>query len=221
MKILIVMPAHNEARMLKRVLSDVKKKGFKDILVVDDGSTDKTFQIAKQSRAKVVRHVVNRGLGAGLGTGFEYARRHDYDILVTFDADGQHKSDDIPRLLAKQKANSLDVVIGSRLLGKKDMPLKIRFLNFASNLITFILYQVWTTDSLSGLRCFNKVAIEKIDIRTDRMEVSNEFFKEIRKNKLRFGEIPIQAVYTDYSKAHSHQVSAFNVGLKMIFRLFR
>lgn len=220
MKTLIVLPAHNEERMLARVISDIKKHGFSSILVVDDGSTDKTSQIAHKKRVAVVRHVVNRGLGAALGTGFAYAKKYGYHNLVTFDSDGQHEGKDIKRLLKAMTQAKADVVIGSRLL-KKAMPLKQRFLNMASNYITLVLYGVWTTDSLSGLRAFNANAIEKIDLRTDRMEVSNEFFKEIRRNRLKLVEIPITAIYTDYSLAHTHNLDPFSVGIKVILRLFR
>lgn len=225
MKTIIIIPAHNESAKLGSVITDLKKHGFNNVLVVDDGSTDNTSEVAQKFGAKVVRHIVNRGMGAGIGTGFEYARMNNYECLITFDGDGQHKASDLKRLLAPILASHADVVIGSRLINPKGMPVKRLIINWVSNLATLLLYRVWTTDTTSGLRAFNKKAINFINLKTDRMEVSNEFFWEIRRNNLRFLEIPIKAIYTDYSERHSHNSAniwqAVFVGKGMLLRLFR
>ncbi len=220
-EVLVVIPAFNEEQTLPGVIRDLKEHGYFTILVVDDGSGDATSAVAKENDVMMVRHVVNRGLGAALGTGFSFAKQNNFNYLVTFDGDGQHEGRKVKKLLEPIISNQADVVIGSRLIDRKSAPFKIRVLNYIANLITFVLYGVWTTDSLSGLRAFNKVALEKIHIKTDRMEVSNEFFKEIRRNKLRFIEVPIKAIYTDYSKAHTHNLDPWSVGFKMVLRLFR
>lgn len=225
MKVLVVIPAHNEQARIGEVIDDLHAFGCRDLLVVDDGSTDRTSAVARNKGAKVICHVINRGLGAGLGTGFEFAQREGYDCLVTFDGDGQHKAEDIKRLLAPILDGKADVVIGSRLLKPSGVPVGRLVANYISNLATLALYRVWTTDTLSGLRAFSKKAIRKIQIKTDRMEVSNEFFMEIRRNRLRLKEIPIKPVYTDYSEAHSHnEVSlghSVSIGKAMLLRLFR
>lgn len=224
MQILIVVPAFNEGKSIIDVIRDLKKHGYKNILVVDDGSVDRTGELAKKAKAFVVRHVINRGLGAALGTGFEFAKHKSYSTLVTFDSDGQHKAKDIINILKPIKNNQADVVIGSRLLwNKKNMPLGRLILNHLSNLATFALYGVWATDTLSGLRAFNKKAIRSINIKTQRMEVSNEFFKEIKINNLRFKEIPIRPIYTKYSIKSSSQgqLAPVKLAARMILRLFR
>lgn len=225
MKTLIVVPAHNEEAKIKDVLDDLASHGYKDILVVDDGSTDRTGLIAKKGGAKVVRHIINCGLGAALGTGFEFARRNDYDCLVTFDGDGQHNAADIKRLITPIENKTADMVIGSRLINPQGMPLGRIVVNYASNFATLVLYHVWTTDTTSGLRAFNQDAIKKISLKTDKMEVSNEFFMEIKRNNLKFVEIPIKPVYTDYSENHSHNNAslwqAVTNGKGMLLRLFR
>lgn len=223
MKILIVVPAYNEAPTIKNVILDLRKNGYDNILVVDDGSSDQTFAIAAKEKCLVVSHVINRGLGAALGTGFAYAQRSGVDILVTLDADGQHEAKDIKALLAPILSSKADVVIGSRLLGRKNMPKDRKVLNFMSNILTFLLFGVWTTDSQSGLRAFNKKAIKSIRIKTERMEVSSEFFKEIRDNHLTFAEVPIKAIYTAYGILSTKQEdqAALKISLRLLLRLFR
>lgn len=225
MKTLIVIPAHNEEARIGDVIKDLKSHGFHEIFVVDDGSDDKTSQVAKKAGAIVVRHIMNRGLGAGLGTGFAFAKNGDYDSLVTFDGDGQHVASDLVRLLKPIKEGKADVVIGSRMLKPAGMPLGRLFVNFVSNIATLVLFRVWTTDTLSGLRAFNRKAIEAINLKTDRMEVSNEFFMEIRQKHLKFKEIPIKPVYTEYSESHSHNLvsltQSISNGKGMLLRVFR
>ena len=99
-KTLIIVPAFNEEKSLGGVIDDLKKFGYKNILVVNDGSKDDTEKIARGKNVTVISHIMNRGLGAALGTGFAYAKKEKYDILVTFDADGQHKATDIESLIS-------------------------------------------------------------------------------------------------------------------------
>jgi len=102
------------------------------------------------------------------------------------------------------------------------MPLDRLIISHLSNLLTFLFYGVWSTDSQSGLRAFNKKAIKCITIKTDRMEVSSELLKEIKKNKLRFKEIPIKPIYTEYSRQSGQSnLNSLNVAVKMLLRLFR
>lgn len=222
MKILIVVPAFNEEESIAAALADLKKHHFHEIVVVNDGSWDKTAEIARQNQVTVLDHLVNRGLGAALGTGFTYARDVSADVLVTFDADGQHRASDVKNLLEPIVNRKSDVVIGSRLIKSDGMPVDRRIINFVSNILTMMFYGVWTTDSQSGLRAFNKKAISSIIIKTDRMEVSSEFFKEIRRNNLKFVEVPIKPVYTEYSRQGGQSnLNGINVTLKMLVRLFR
>lgn len=223
MKMLVIVPAFNEAQSIQAVLLDLRKHGYRNILVVDDGSTDATGGLAAKEKVAVVRHFMNRGLGAALGTGFDYAKKAGADVVVTFDADGQHEARDIKKLLGPIRRGKADVVIGSRLLGRKNMPWDRKILNLLSNILTFLLFRVWTTDSQSGLRAFNKKATNLVDIRTERMEVSSEFFKEIRDNRLRFTEVPIRAIYTAYGLLSSKQenMAALKISLRLFLRLFR
>lgn len=225
MKLLIIVPAYNEEEVLSKVLGDLKKIKFKnikkEIVLVNDGSTDKTEEIAKNKKVTVLTHPINRGLGGALGTGLEYARNKKADIVVTFDADGQHNHMDINRLIKPILKKEADFVIGSRLLKNSQMPLDRKILNLVANILNYILWSVWITDSQSGLRALSKEAIEKIEIKMNKMEVASEFFKDVKKNNLKVKEIPIKAIYTIYSKGKGQKNSnAINVFTKLLLYKF-
>jgi glycosyltransferase involved in cell wall biosynthesis len=226
MKTLIVVPAFNEEKSLTRVIKDLKAHGYGNILVVNDGSQDKTKEIAEKSNVAVATHVVNRGLGAAISTGLAFARENNPDVVVTFDSDGQHKAEDIKKLLAPITNNVADVVVGSRLKSNnKNFPLRRLLPILFSNLATFGLYGLYSTDTTSGLRAFHRRAYQKIKLKSDRMEFSNEFFKVFVEQRLRYKEVPIDPIYTGYSLTNSKQgselFSSLKLGFKLIFDLLR
>lgn len=226
MKLLIGIPAYNESKMISQVINTLPKKitGIKkiDILVVDDGSSDTTSNKARKSGAWVIKHLLNRGLGGALKTLLAFAKMKKYDILVTFDADGQHCPADIEKLIVPIIKKQKDVVIGSRWSTSKSLRWTRYWVNQFANILTFILFGVWSSDTQSGLRAFNRRAIEKINIVSDGMEVSSEFFKEIYRHKLTFTELPIQAVYTNYSRSKGQRLdNAPEVFFQLILRLLR
>lgn len=223
MNLLIVIPAYNEEKTIERVVLSVPKKINRvrkyEILVVDDGSSDETGQKARRAGAIVISHYINRGLGGAIGTGFEYAKRNNYDAMITLDADGQHDPHEINTIVEGLVKNRANICIGSRLMNLKGMPWYRAVGNYGLNIITFILFGVWTTDSQSGFRAFSYSAIQKIDIRADRMEVSSEIFSEISKHNLKFCEMPIRAIYTNYSLSKGQKNSnAFKIILKLIIK---
>ncbi|MCX7881206.1 MAG: glycosyltransferase family 2 protein, partial [Patescibacteria group bacterium] len=89
-KVFIIIPAFNEEKAIGSVIASIKKEGWKNIIVVDDGSEDETFEKAKREKVIVLRHILNRGKGAAVKTGVEYAKLKNPEIIITFDADGQH-----------------------------------------------------------------------------------------------------------------------------------
>src|SRR3989344_1103316 len=227
MSTLIIIPAFNEAPVIATTITHIKKhlNGHLNsaILVIDDGSTDDTYQMARTAGVFVLRHFLNRGLGGALGTGLAYARDHHYDFAVTLDADGQHDPEDINRVLQPLITSQADVVIGSRTLSHQGkLPLDRKIIIMLSNLLTELLFNQPTTDSLSGFRGFNRRALESIVIKTDRMKVSNDFFSEIKRLGLKLAEVPIKIIYTDYSrsKGQSHTNSLIII-YKLLLRLFR
>ena len=227
-KLYVVLPAFNESQVIREVLLDLKKELVKissyqcQIVVIDDGSTDETALKAKKAGVVVLRHLLNRGLGGALGTGLAYAKRRGADILITMDSDGQHDPADISRIIQPILQKKTDIVIGSRMLKQKEMPLDRLFISWMGSIVTFLLFRVWTSDSQSGFRAFNRKAIDLIEIKTREMEVSSEIFGEIKQKNLRFIEKPIQVIYTGYSR-HKGQsnLNSLRVVLKLILRLFR
>jgi len=225
----VILPAFNEEKVIGQVLTHLKDflNGLKNlnsrIVVVDDASTDKTGRIVRKEGVIVLSHLINRGLGGALRTGLEYARIKGADIAVTMDGDGQHDPSDIKKLIQPILKGKAKVVIGSRLLkGVKQIPWDRRLILWLSNWVTYLFFGVYTTDSQSGFRAFSRRAIEKIKLRTQRMEVSSEFFGQIRKNNLKFTEVPIRVIYTPYSRQKGQSnLNALKILIKLILRLGR
>jgi len=217
---IVVIPAYNEEKNIGKVLAGVKKY-TENIIVVDDGSKDRTSQIAKSYGAEVFRHFINRGLGGALGTGIKAALSKEADIILTLDADGQHDPDEIPKLIEPIKKGEADIVIGSRFLEKQKMPFFRRVGNYFFNLFTFFLFGIKSTDSQSGMRAFNRKVGESLEIFTNGMEVSSEIIKEIKQQNFRVKEVPIRAIYTDYSlsKGQGFLVGAKTLAKLLIFKL--
>lgn len=222
-KLLIVIPAFNEEKTLPIVLKQIPNKikyiNKSIILVIDDGSYDNTCQVA-QKKALVLRHSINRGLGASITTGFEMAKKLSVDCMITIDADCQHDPKVIPQFVEKVLGKKFDVVVGSRLKKSPNkMPFSRKVVNRIANITTFLITGFWSTDSQSGYRAFSKKAICKMKLTTQRMEVSSEIFREVKNNKLRYTEIPIKPIYTPYSLKKGQSIlNAPNVLFKLIIR---
>ncbi len=215
MKLVAIIPAYNEETTIARVI-DQTRSFVDDVIVVNDGSSDRTEEIASLHGARVVSHVINRGLGAAIGTGFAAAQKLGADAVITLDADGQHDPEEIPKFI-KAIEEGADAVIGSRMLtGFEGMPWYRRVAQVIGNIATLVLFGAWVTDSQSGYRAFSRHALKKIDIRTNRMEVSSELIAEIHRNKLALKEVPIRAIYTDYSLSKGQN---FFVGMKTLVKL--
>lgn len=215
MKTIVIIPAFNEAKVIRNVLRTVRPVAA-EVLIIDDGSSDGTAEIAREEGAIVYQHMINRGLGGALGTGIAAALARGADIVVTFDADGQHEASDIRRLVEPIERGKVDAVIGSRLIEERNMPLRRKLYNRFANLITYALFGIKTSDSQSGLRAFSRAAASQLRIRTNKMEVSSEFMKEIHSHRLRVMEIAIKPIYTDYSMSKGQN---FFVGMKTLVRL--
>lgn len=210
--LLIVLPAFNEEKVISKVILDIKKEGYENILVIDDCSKDNTSIIAKKSGAIVLRHVINRGAGAATNTGLIFARENGYNYVVFMDSDGQHSPKDIKKLL--QVSSKYDVVIGSRIIGDiSNMPILRRVANYIGSIITWFFFGKFVWDSQSGFKVFNRKAIEKINLTFDRYEFCSEIIGEIYLNNLTCKEIPINVIYTDHSRSKGQSIKN---GFKMI-----
>ncbi len=207
------MPANNEERTIGKVLDALHREGWRNIIVVDDGSRDRTAEIARSKGPVVVRHKRNLGLGAALRTGLATARKRGADCAVTFDADGQHDPKAVRRLVEALKG--VDLVIGVR--KHIGIPLHKRFGNFFLNCVTYLFSGIFT-DSQSGSRAFNRRALEKIKIRSNRYEVSSEIIVQAVKRGLKVRETPVKCFYTKYSKTRGTTITS---GFKIFWGLIK
>ncbi len=203
MKIVAVIPAYNEEKTIRKVIRDLKPK-VDEIIVVDDGSRDSTKAIAEKEGVIVLRHIVNRDQGAALQTGTAYALKLGADIIVHFDADGQHKVEDIEKLIAPILQGECDVVFGSRFLDEKsidNIPFTKRYLILKPAIIlNRILTGLELTDAHNGLRALSREAAMKINITQDRKAHNTEIPAQVRKGGLKWREIPVEIIYSEYGQ---------------------
>jgi len=219
MKTYIVIPAYNEEKVIQEVITDIQKAGYENIIVVDDGSSDKTFFKAQKILGNLVfRHKIKRGKGAATKTGIEAAKLLGADIIVTVDGDGQHNPADISKLTKPIEFENFDVVLGTRLLNPKGMPFHKIIANHIGNFFTWWLFGLWVTDSQSGFRAYSRHAAEIINTKADRYEYDSEVIREIYLYKLKYVEIPITVRYTDYSMSKI-QKQDFLTGLKTLYKI--
>ena len=218
----IVIAAYNEERSVPKVIADLHKAGYHNVVVVDDGSTDKTFDATVNAGATALQHVVNRGQGAALKTGIDYALEQGADIIVTFDADGQHRTEDLPAIIKPVASGTADVTFGSRFLKKTNVPFIRKILLKGSVLVLLLFYGVKMTDAHNGFRALSRKAAQKIKLTADRMAHASEIIEEVHRNKLRVKEIPVVIKYTEETlkKGHGGIREAFRILHTMIVKKF-
>jgi len=214
----IVIPAFNEEKKIWEVISSLRNKGYNNLVVIDDGSSDNTAIMASSEGAVTLKHIINRGQGAALRTGIEYALEQGAEAIVTFDSDGQHQPEDIPFLLAPISEGKVDVTLGSRFLHhRSNTPLFRKVFLKGGALIFNTMYGVNLTDSHNGLRAFSRKAAQNINITQDRMEHASQIIEEIGKKRLRYLEVPVTVHYTNYSLEHGQRTTAaFKILFKMV-----
>lgn len=219
MKTFIVIPAYNEEKTISHAVHDLKTHGHQNIVVVDDGSSDKTVHEAEKSGAIVIHHVINCGVGAATQTGIDFALKNGADIIVTFDGDCQHSAHDVCNLVEPVLRRKYDVVIGSRFLNKQKIPFSRKVFNKIGNFLTFLISGIYSTDSQSGLKAFSRDAAKKIRITANHFEYCSEIFREIKDQRLSFVEVPISVAYSDYSKMKGQSFArGLETGFKLIVR---
>ncbi len=219
MRIAVVIPAYNEACAIAQVLAELKSFGYA-LIVVDDGSTDQTAKLARLAGAQVLSHPFNLGQGAALATGLAYALQEDYQVVVTFDADGQHQASDLPQLLAPILAHQVEVVLGSRYLGQAiNQPLARKIVQRLAVLFTRLTCGLKITDTHNGLRAFSAAAIKKMQLTENGMAHASEILEQLAKLKLSYCECPVRIRYTPYS-LHKGQnnLAAFKILGDLIWR---
>lgn len=200
-RLFVVIAAYREAELIGRVVAAVRQV-CRNVIVVDDASTDETGRRAADAGADVVTHAINRGQGAALKTGIDYALSRGADIIVTFDADGQHDPNDIPALVAPIQSGRYDVALGSRFLrpDSSNVPPLRRAVLKVGVVFTRLVSHIRVTDTHNGLRALSRAAAERIRIVHDRMAHASEILDEIVQHGLRYTEVPVTITYSDYSR---------------------
>lgn len=232
MKVAVIIPAYNEGPRIYDVLTSLQahpsiKRLNPMLIVIDDGSVDDTAEKIKKTNVIFLQHPVNRGQGASLMTGNEYAITHDADFIMHFDGDGQHNIEDIERFIQHLSQNNLDIVLGSRfkaLLSEKDpnqkhkiliffntifrglfridsIPFTRRLLLIGSYVINTLITGVLLTDGHNGLRAFTKDTAKKLILTQDRYAHPTEYITEIKRLKLKYEELQVRVSYETGKKS--------------------
>ena len=192
-----MIPAYNEEKTIGRVIENTMRY-VRDVIVVDDGSSDGTVDVAHSAGATVLRHHKNLGYGSALATGFNYFRDNGAGVVVVLDGDGQHDPSEIPRLIKPLVDGKADVVIGSRFMNCEEKGGIPRYRRFGIGIVN----RAWNlasgeerTDTQCGFRAYSRDAVEKMEIRETNMSASLEILDQAAEKKLRVVEVPVTVGY--------------------------
>lgn len=219
MKIALVLPVHNEEKMLPGVLNSLSKAKL-PILLVNDGSSDRSLQIAyteakHNPRLTILNHQINLGKGAAVKTGCIAAFDNNFDAVIFMDSDGQHSPGDLQEFQKKLLTGKYDVILGSRNL-HHGVPL-IRFLgNKLASILISVLFGIYVSDILCGFRAVTKKGFQKINLESSGYGIETEMIVKISKYKLKSCEVPIETIYHD-----KHKGVTFLDALNILFDVFR
>ena len=206
-RIAAVIPALNAERSLGEVIRGARRE-LEFVIVVDDGSTDRTSLIARANGATVLRHEVNRGKGQALKTAFAYALRNGFDGVVTLDADGQHLPSEIPKLLNARQETGADLIIGGRSHHFAAMTSRRRLANRFSAWSIAKASGVRVTDSQSGFRYYSANLIRNMKLRTDGFALESEVILRAGRGGYRVVTVPIELGFVDgISTSHYRPVN--------------
>ncbi|MBI1977018.1 MAG: glycosyltransferase family 2 protein [Candidatus Omnitrophica bacterium] len=194
MRICVLIPTYNEAKTIGTLVHQVKKY-IPDVLVIDDGSSDRTAQLVKHAQGKVIYNLINRGKGAALRQGFQEILREDYEWILTMDGDGQHNPEEIPLFLEKAEGENAVLIIGNRLRPKQKMPV-LRWLTnqVMSCLISSMIHQR-VFDTQCGYRLIHRELLEKVRLRSRRFEGESELVIQAGRLGFNISSVPIHSIY--------------------------
>lgn len=219
MNVAIGIPAFNEEKSLAAIILQLKND-FKTIIVCDDGSTDMTGRIAESLGVTLVTHKKNSGYGAAIRSIFLKAKELQMDVLVTFDADGQHRVKDVKSILKPIKENKADIVIGSRFLENSENIPKYRKAGIkAITGLTNVTSGTKISDSQSGFRAYRKEVLEKINLTDSGMGISTEILIKAAKQGFKISEVPVKILYEGDTSTHnpvSHGTSVIFTTIKYV-----
>lgn len=209
----VVVPMFNEASVVGEVVADLRE-AFSQVVCVDDGSTDGSAEIAAAAGAKVVRHCTNLGPGAALQTGLEFAlATTSATLIVTFDADGQHRVEDALAMVESARSDGVDVLLGSRFLEQtSNIPSRRRMLLRAALLVSRMTSRLQLTDTHNGLRVLRRHVAGELNLQMRWMAYASELEAAIARRGWSHREFPVSVLYTDYSVAKGQRgINAVNI----------
>jgi len=172
-RVVVIIPAFNAERSIGNVVAGAREQ-MEDVVVVDDGSVDRTGEAAREAGAHVLRHPANRGKGAALKTGFAYALENGFDAVITLDADGQHLPREIPKFLECRAQSGADLIIGGRAHLFGQMLPRRRFANRFSAWTIAKASKTGVTDSQSGFRFYSANLLRNVKLRADGFDMESE-----------------------------------------------
>lgn len=214
----IVIPAKDESTRIGHVLHALNELDFMNVVVVDDGSTDNTANLARSYGAHVISHPINMGPGAATQTGISYALEQGAEYIATLDADTQHFPEDLKPLIEGIIKHNAEVVIGSRFLRENDIPLTRIFYNKIANVVCYMATGIYLTDSQSGMKAFTAEFASSSKLYHNGFEFCIEIIRNIRKHKVHYVELPIQVRYTVETMQKGQNLW---VGFQMLGRIFK
>lgn len=220
----VVLPAYNESTRIQPVIESIACKGY-NIIIVNDGSSDNTLEVIKESKRKypnrihIYSLIINRGVGVATQTGFDAVLKFNPKYVVSMDSDGQHSADDLENVIKPLVTGEVQAVIGARPLD--EMPFSRNFANKIMNLLTRIFYNVNVSDSQTGFRAITLEALKKININAKGYLISSEFIRELHDNKIPFTEVTIKTIYTPETQAKgTNAKEAIKIFIQMLRHQF-
>jgi glycosyltransferase involved in cell wall biosynthesis len=192
----VIVPAFRESEHIAEVVRRIREH-MPDVIVVDDGSGDDTAARAEEADAVVLRHEENQGKGMAINTGFEYAREHGFDYVITMDADGQHAPAEIPRFVEAYVRTGIPVLVGNRMGDVEHMPLVRKWTNqFMSWLLSREMRQ-YVPDTQCGYRLYRASVIPFVYAEAPRYAAESEILLNVAGRGIRIDSVPISTIYGD------------------------
>ena len=206
--IYVIVPAYNEEKVIKEIISNLLKK-FSNVILVDDGSTDRTFNEIKDLDVKILHHEINLGVGAAVQTGFEYVSTIDSaHAVITFDADGQHLVKDAESMVKEVMTSDADIIFGTRFPKfARNIPLVKRIALKIITKITYFTTGVSLSDAHNGLKAFKVSALRNLELNFSAYSYESELITQVSKKKLKYTEMPTDIKYTNYSIKKGQKLS--------------
>jgi glycosyltransferase involved in cell wall biosynthesis len=200
--ILLIIPVYNEKVTIRSVISELLKHRYHHVVIVDDGSDQDIISEVSDLPVYYIRHPINLGQGAALQTGFDFAKQLPYDVVVTFDGDGQHDCREIASLVQPIASGEADIIFGSRFLigNTKNLPPSRKFILTCARFINYLFTGLLLTDAHNGLRAFHPKLLHVLRLTENRMAHATEILYQVKKHRLRYREVGVNIRYTNYSK---------------------